>query len=113
MPRSATPVYSVTRMRRRSSVLPWLAVAVVLLVPAIASADDGTFQSYQARGWGWLFLAAFGFGFFTSLTPCVYPMIPITLSIFGARGKDVTKRRAIGLATLYVGGMGTTYSILG
>jgi len=93
--------------------LPWLAVAIVLLVPAIAAADDGTFAQYQERGFFWLFLASFGFGFLTSLTPCVYPMIPITLSIFGARGKDVSKKRAIALATMYVGGMGTTYSILG
>jgi thiol:disulfide interchange protein DsbD len=60
-----------------------------------------------------MFLASFGFGFLTSLTPCVYPMIPITLAIFGARGKDVSKRRAILLATSYVGGMGVTYSVLG
>jgi thiol:disulfide interchange protein DsbD len=40
-------------------------------------------------------------------------MIPITLAIFGARGKDVSKRRAILLATSYVGGMGVTYSVLG
>jgi thiol:disulfide interchange protein DsbD len=93
--------------------LPWLAVALVLLVPAIAGADDGTFSDYQDRGWGWMFLAAFGFGFLTSLTPCVYPMIPITLAIFGARGDNVSKRRALGLATAYVGGMGVTYSVLG
>lgn len=79
----------------------------------MAQAGDGTFASYADRGTVWLFLAAFGFGFLTSLTPCVYPMIPITLSIFGARGKDVSKGRAIGLATAYVGGMGVTYSALG
>src|SRR5437867_1634687 len=93
--------------------LPWLVLALVLLVPSLAGADDGTFARYQDRGWGWMFLASFGFGFLTSLTPCVYPMIPITLSIFGARGDNVTKRRAIGLATSYIGGMGVTYSILG
>jgi thiol:disulfide interchange protein DsbD len=40
-------------------------------------------------------------------------MIPITLAIFGARGENVSKRRAVLLATAYVGGMGVTYSILG
>jgi thiol:disulfide interchange protein DsbD len=96
---------------RRS--LPWLAAALVLLVPAIAGADDGGFSSYQERGWAWMFLGAFGVGFLTSLTPCVYPMIPITLAIFGARGENVSKRRAIALATAYVGGMGLTYATLG
>jgi thiol:disulfide interchange protein DsbD len=96
---------------RRS--LSWLAIALVLLLPAMAFADDGTFSNYEQRGWGWMFLASFGFGFLTSLTPCVYPMIPITLAIFGARGKDVSKQRAILLATSYVLGMGVTYSVLG
>lgn len=91
-----------------------LVAAAILLVPAIALAGgDGEFGAYEQRGWGWMYLASFGFGFLTSLTPCVYPMIPITLAIFGARGKDVSKRRAIALATAYVVGMGVTYAVLG
>jgi thiol:disulfide interchange protein DsbD len=93
--------------------LPLFAAAFVLLAPAIAGADDGTFASYQERGWFWMFLGAFGVGFLTSLTPCVYPMIPITLAIFGARGENVSKARAFALATAYVGGLALTYSILG
>jgi thiol:disulfide interchange protein DsbD len=94
--------------------LPFLVIAAVLIVPAIAFAGgDGEFSDYEQRGWGWMYLASFGFGFLTSLTPCVYPMIPITLAIFGARGKDVSKKRAILLAAAYVGGMGLCYSILG
>src|ERR1700690_4212316 len=92
---------------------PWLVVAFVLLIPALASADDGSFEKYQQRGYLWMFLGSFGAGFLTSLTPCVYPMIPITLAIFGARGKDVSKKRAIGLATAYVSGMAVTYAALG
>ena len=91
----------------------WLAVAFIMFAPAIAGADDGTFAAYQERGWGWMFLGAFGVGFLTSLTPCVYPMIPITLAIFGARGDNVSKGRAMALATAYVGGMGLTYATLG
>ena len=91
-----------------------LAAAAVVLVPAVAfAAGDGDFAAYEERGWAWMYLAAFGFGFLTSLTPCVYPMIPITLAIFGARGTDVSKKRAIALATSYVLGMGVTYSVLG
>jgi thiol:disulfide interchange protein DsbD len=93
--------------------LPWLAAAFVVFAPAIAGADDGSFSTYQERGWAWMFLGAFGVGFLTSLTPCVYPMIPITLAIFGARGENVSKGRAIALATAYVGGMGLTYAALG
>lgn len=91
-----------------------LAVAAVLLLwPDLALADDGSFESYRERGWHWMFLATFGFGFLTSLTPCVYPMIPIVLGIFGARGQNVSRGRAMVLATLYVVGMGVTYAVLG
>ena len=91
----------------------WLVMALILFVPSLAGADDGTFSTYEDRGWLMMFLAAFGFGFLTSLTPCVYPMIPITLAIFGARGEDVSRGRALALATVYVLGMALTYSILG
>jgi thioredoxin:protein disulfide reductase len=117
MPDLAIPVYSASWMSAPSPARPawpaWLALALILLVPAVAGADDGTFAAYKERGWTWAYLASFGFGFITSLTPCVYPMIPITLAIFGARGQDVSRRRALALATAYVGGMGLTYAVLG
>ncbi len=94
----------------------WIAVAIAIIAwPAVASAADcsSPFGAYQAKGWIWMYLAAFGFGFQTSLTPCVYPMIPITLGIFGARGKNVTRGKALALATAYVVGMGLTYATLG
>jgi thioredoxin:protein disulfide reductase len=62
---------------------------------------------------------ALTYGFLTALTPCVYPMIPITVSIFGARA-GVPRGRALALATAYVGGiaamfgtLGTTFGLLG
>jgi thiol:disulfide interchange protein DsbD len=100
-------------MRR---LVAWPAVALafaILLIPGVASAACDPFNEYQQRGWAWMYLAAFGFGFQTSLTPCVYPMIPITLGIFGARGKGVTRGKALSLATAYVVGMGLTYATLG
>ena len=101
------------RSSRRSAVVPVLALAI-LLIPALASAGGGgDFAVAEEKGWLWMYLGAFGAGFLTSLTPCVYPMIPITLAIFGARGKDVSKRRSLALATAYVFGMGTTYAVLG
>ncbi|MGE0549668.1 MAG: protein-disulfide reductase DsbD family protein [Kofleriaceae bacterium] len=92
-----------------------LAIALaIMLVPSLAFAGgDGNFDDYAQRGWVWMYLASFGFGFLTSLTPCVYPMIPITLGIFGARGQGVSRKRALLLATAYVVGMGLTYAVLG
>jgi thioredoxin:protein disulfide reductase len=95
-------------MARRTA---FLVAAAISLVPALAFAGD--FTEAEQRGLFWMYLTSFGAGFLTSLTPCVYPMIPITLAIFGARGKDVSKRRALALATAYIVGMGVTYSVLG
>jgi thioredoxin:protein disulfide reductase len=92
---------------------PLAIAAFVLLSPSLALAADSSFSDYEQRGWFWMVLGAFGFGFLTSLTPCVYPMIPIVLGIFGARGENVSRKRSMGLATLYVLGLGVTYAALG
>src|SRR5580704_3576594 len=108
---------------RRLAVPITLGILAMLILPPLAHAAHAAptggadcadaFSEYQGRGWLWMYLASFGFGFLTSLTPCVYPMIPITLAIFGARGGDVSRRRAIALASVYVVGMGLTYAALG
>lgn len=51
-------------------------------------------------------------GFLSSLTPCVYPIIPITLSTVGARGAT-SRLESFGHSALYVGGMIATYTTLG
>jgi len=66
-----------------------------------------------AHGWLWAYASVFIGGFLTSLTPCVYPLIPITVSLFGARGDDIKRSRAIALASLYVAGICVMYAALG
>ncbi len=90
-----------------------IALAVVLMPTLAFAGGGGEFAEYQSKGWLWMYLGSFGAGFLTSLTPCVYPMIPITLGIFGARGADVSKAKRLALATSYVVGMGVTYAVLG
>ncbi|MBX7096227.1 MAG: thioredoxin family protein [Myxococcaceae bacterium] len=51
-------------------------------------------------------------GLLTSLTPCVYPLIPITVGVFGAR-KAESRGKAIMLTVSYVVGMGVVFSALG
>jgi len=99
---------------RRPAVWFVLVMLVIVAIPAVALAggDGAEIADAQTFGLG-TYLTAFGAGFLTSLTPCVYPMIPITLAIFGARGQDVSRRRALLLATSYVVGMGFTYAVLG
>ena len=74
-----------------STVVVTLALmALVLMSPAIAFAGDGgsdsaAFQRALARGTPFLLGACYVTGLLTSLTPCVYPMIAITVSVFGAK----------------------------
>ncbi len=58
------------------------------------------------------FLGLFLIGLALNLTPCVYPMLGVTVSIFGAR-QAAPPLQAFGLAAVYVLGMAVMYSTLG
>ena len=89
-------------------------VAAVLAAPSVAHADLGDKLTAALHAGSFIaYLLAFVGGILTSLTPCVYPLIPITLSIFGARGADVSRARALSLASVYVLGIGAMYTSLG
>jgi len=56
----------------------------------------------------------FGAGLATSLTPCVYPMIPITAGILGGAGSARRSRgRTLLLTVVYVLGLALVYASLG
>jgi thiol:disulfide interchange protein DsbD len=58
--------------------------------------------------------ALFVAGLATSLTPCVYPMIPITAGILGGAGAGGrSRRRSVTLTLAYVLGLALVYSLLG
>jgi len=58
------------------------------------------------------FAVLFVGGVLTSLTPCVYPLIPITVSIFGARQAE-HRARSAALSAAYVAGIAAMFSALG
>jgi len=58
------------------------------------------------------FLAVYLAGVLVSFTPCMYPVIPITLAYIGARGSG-SKTRGFVLSLIYVAGVAVTYTILG
>ena len=64
------------------------------------------------HGWAmiWTLLGIFVGGMALNLTPCVYPLIPVTISYFGGRSG---KGRTIGHGICYVGGIAFTNSMLG
>ncbi|MCH2469469.1 MAG: sulfite exporter TauE/SafE family protein [Gemmatimonadetes bacterium] len=56
----------------------------------------------------------FGAGVLTSLTPCVYPMIPITAAVIaGSSRDDQPKSRTVALTLTYAVGLATLYAVLG
>lgn len=78
------------------------AVAAPAPEPKPESADQGLL---------WTLLLVFLAGMGASLTPCVYPMIPITMAIIGAKGGG--KARGFALSAVLVLGMALTYTVLG
>jgi thiol:disulfide interchange protein DsbD len=74
--------------------------------------EGGRFASALQKGIFWAFLFVFGGGILTSFTPCVYPLIPITISLFGAREAS-SRGKAFLLSATYVLGIATMYSALG
>jgi thioredoxin:protein disulfide reductase len=63
-------------------------------------------------GWAmvWTLLGVFAGGVALNLTPCVYPLIPITISYFGGRSG---KGQLIGHGIFYIGGLSITNTTLG
>lgn len=71
-----------------------------------------SFIEIVSQGYAWAYLVAFLYGLATSLTPCVYPMIVITVSIFGAK-QEQSRIKAILLALFFITGISITYTSLG
>jgi thiol:disulfide interchange protein DsbD len=56
----------------------------------------------------------FGAGLVTSLTPCIYPMIPITAGILsGASAGQTSRARTVRLTLAYATGLALFYAVLG
>jgi thiol:disulfide interchange protein DsbD len=66
----------------------------------------------EERGLLLTFIFIFIGGLALNLTPCIYPLIPITISYFGGQTGGKASRTLL-LAVLYVLGMSLTYSVLG
>ncbi|MCQ2203484.1 MAG: thioredoxin family protein [Bacteroidales bacterium] len=48
-------------------------------------------EKKEGKSWAWIFVASFVAGLFALLTPCVWPIIPMTVSFFMKRTKDSGK----------------------
>jgi thiol:disulfide interchange protein DsbD len=70
------------------------------------------FAAAQEKGVGWLLVFVFGAGFLVSLTPCVLPMVPITMGIIGASAGG-SRSKGLALGATYVVGQALVYTVLG
>jgi thiol:disulfide interchange protein DsbD len=73
---------------------------------------EGRLASALEKGSLIAFLVVFVGGLLTSFTPCVYPMIPITLAVIGAQASG-SKLKGFVLSLFYVLGIAITFSTLG
>ncbi len=88
-----------------------------------ASYDPGTISQktggkndllkmFETEGSFTAFLAIFLVGLALNLTPCVYPMMSVTVSLFGSQ-KETNTLKVFSKAVIYVLGIGSMYSFLG
>ncbi len=61
----------------------------------------------------WILVSFFGFGLLLSLTPCVFPMIPILSGIIVGQKGEITTRKALIMSIVFVLAMSVTYSMAG
>ena len=90
--------------------------------PALATSDywtpvvdrldaQDTASSPASRSWWYIFLAGFAGGLVALFTPCVWPIIPMTVSFFLKRSKD--RRRGVRDAFTYGASIVVIYVALG
>lgn len=69
-------------------------------------------DALEKGSWTALLLVFLG-GLLTSFTPCVYPMIPITMAVIGAQATGGRRWSGFVLSLFYVLGISVTFSALG
>ncbi|MEW6415004.1 MAG: protein-disulfide reductase DsbD [Pseudomonadota bacterium] len=82
--------------------------------PPAGESDTSRIERVLAGGSYWpVVLTFFGLGLLLSLTPCVFPMIPILSGIIAGQKTEVTKTSGFLLSLAYVLGMALTYAVAG
>ena len=85
--------------------------------PAVVASDSGTkflnMEFDPQRNMPMTLFFIFLAGILTSFTPCIFPMIPITLSILGHNAQNNSRAKNLSRSVMYVFGIAITYAILG
>lgn len=89
------------------------AVDTAKTVQKVTSETDKIEETIKKGSIGLILLTFFGFGLLLSLTPCIFPMIPILSSVIVSQGSGMTAKRAFFLSLVYVLAMSVAYTIAG
>jgi len=84
------------------------------IVAGSTSGGNEIAQMFDESGFIWAFVGIFFIGLALNLTPCVYPMLSVTVSLFGGQAsEDSTLGKSFSMASIYVLGIVFMYSVLG
>jgi thiol:disulfide interchange protein DsbD len=83
------------------------------IAPAASFFSSEYLTQYISESLLFAIFVAFLAGILTSFTPCIFPMIPITLAVLGNHSNERTRMQNFITSCVYVLGIATTYSILG
>jgi len=75
--------------------------------------ESTVIQKLRSTNWLIMLGIVYAAGLVLSLTPCVYPMLIITLTIVGAHGENKSALRGFILSGTYVLGIAITFAVLG
>jgi len=84
-----------------------------VMTPKNESETDQIASVIKGGSLWFIIISFFGFGLLLSLTPCVFPMIPIISSVILAQGKGMGAKKAFLLSLVYVLSMAVAYTIAG
>ncbi|OYV16760.1 MAG: thiol:disulfide interchange protein DsbD, partial [Methylococcaceae bacterium NSP1-2] len=85
----------------------------VVKTAPVLSEQDQIVDSLKHDSFAMTLLSFFGFGLLLSLTPCIFPMIPILSGIIVGHGNHITTMRAFLLSLSYVVASAVTYTVFG
>lgn len=72
-----------------------------------------SFTELLTQSWWLALIVAFVAGILTSFTPCIFPMIPITIAILTKGSEKRSRLNNFLISLVYVHGIATTYSLFG
>lgn len=81
--------------------------------PSPADNTPDTTSAFGQHSLWWIMLSFLGLGIGLSLTPCVFPMIPILSSIIAGQQNRSSGAQGFFLAAAYVTGMASAYAMIG